>query len=204
MLWAVWHLSLGYCSSQLAKFDNLLKANCQPESYDKFKEKVDLGSLFNMIQMAQDASMETLDLKARQIANIKLARQQLWLAKTHWFEDVKDQIRQVALTTDSSLEGWGAHIGSHYHVQGVWTGPVLGLHINLQELETRESMYSFHKAAVGKKSLGSVRECHSGDLYNPPGWYKVQYSLYVSVVIMEVSQEISGIFQGSTLERGAT
>ncbi len=69
-------------SSQIAKFNNLLNANCQPETCYKFKE-VDLGSLSNMVQMAQDASMETLDLEARQIVNIKLARQQLWLAKTH-------------------------------------------------------------------------------------------------------------------------
>ncbi len=68
-------------SSQIAKFDNLLKANCQQESYDKFKEDVDLGSLSNMVQMAQYASMETLYLEARQIANIKLVRRQVWLAK---------------------------------------------------------------------------------------------------------------------------
>ncbi len=39
-------------SSQIVKFDNLLKANCQQESYDKYKEDVDLGSLSNMVQMA--------------------------------------------------------------------------------------------------------------------------------------------------------
>ncbi len=33
-------------SSQIAKFDNLLKANCQQESYDKFKEEVDLFLFF--------------------------------------------------------------------------------------------------------------------------------------------------------------
>ncbi len=90
-------------SSQIAKFDNLLKANCQQESYDKFKEEVDLGSLTNMVQMAQDARMETLDLEARQIANIRLARRQLWLAKTHWSEDVKDQVRWAPISGDGKL-----------------------------------------------------------------------------------------------------
>ncbi len=90
-------------SSQIAKFDNLLKANCQQESYDKFKEEVGLGSLSNMVQMAQDASMETLDLEARQIANITLARLQLWLAKTRWSEDVKDQVRGAPISGDGKL-----------------------------------------------------------------------------------------------------
>ncbi len=61
---------------------------------------------------------------------------------------------EVTLTTDSSSQGWWAHIGSQYLVQGVWTVPELDWHINLQELETViKACTHFTRHLQGKKVL---------------------------------------------------
>ncbi len=107
----------------------------------------------------------------------------------------------MTLTTDSSSHGWGAHIGSQYHVQGVWTVPELDWHINLQELDTvMKACSHFTRHLQGQKVLVQSDNVTVVTYINHQGGYMVQYPLHGSVAIMEVSREKSGIFQGSTPE----
>ncbi len=49
--------------------------------------------------------MDVLDLEVRQVANLKVARWQLWLRKIRWSDDVKEQLRTAPITGNGKLCG---------------------------------------------------------------------------------------------------
>ncbi len=83
-----WLLQVAH--NQIGKLNSYLKNMLDENSYSKVREVADLDDLGNIVQVAQDACMDVLDLEAKQVANLKVARRQLWLRKTRWSDDVKE------------------------------------------------------------------------------------------------------------------
>lgn len=92
-------------SQELKGLKAFLQDNLAPESYEEVMKVHNLDTVSNMVTMSQDAAVEMLDLQAREAANMKQARRQLWLHNTKWSPDVKEMIRTSPVSGDGQLCG---------------------------------------------------------------------------------------------------
>ena len=80
--------------------EEILQDSLGQQNVECLKEQVDIGSISRMLGMAQEATLDMLDLQAREAANAKVARRSMWLQQTRWADNTKTRLRKAPITGD--------------------------------------------------------------------------------------------------------
>ena len=86
---------LEYAIDQLSKVSDFVDNHLPTEVKKDFDKSVDLSTLRDAVGFAQDASMDILDLEARQLNHAKTGRRHLWMSYTKWDQSVKTAVLKV-------------------------------------------------------------------------------------------------------------
>ncbi len=58
-----------------------------------------------MLNMAQEATLDMIDLQAMEVVNARVARRHMWLQQTHWSDNTKARLRKAPISGDGKLCG---------------------------------------------------------------------------------------------------
>ena len=89
---------LEFADKQIVKLMSLLKSSSSKEQYQDLVKAVDLDTVSDALVLAQDATIDILDLQARAAANSKLARRDLWLNQTKWKPAMVDAVKRFPVS----------------------------------------------------------------------------------------------------------
>ena len=83
---------------------------------DKFEElqsDLEIEKIQTTLILAQDAAMDQLDLQAREAAQAKWLRREVWVAPTDWFEHIKNKISALPVLGNGLM--CGSELGKLLH-----------------------------------------------------------------------------------------
>ena len=92
-------------SKQVENLLQVLQKALDEEDFKKLKETVQLDKLTTTLTLAQDASFDMLDLQAREVAQVRMARRAMWLKYTSWKPDILEQISGFPIAGNGLLCG---------------------------------------------------------------------------------------------------
>lgn len=96
---------LQYLTQQLTQLDSYCRHNLASDQYTDLAANCDLASMSEVCVLAQDATLDSLDLHARQAAEAKWVRRSLWVDQTRWAPSIKTAVKRFPTIGDGTLCG---------------------------------------------------------------------------------------------------
>ena len=92
-------------AKQITKLEGVLQNSLDQQSLESLKDQVDIGSVGRMLNMAQEATLDIIDLQAREVVNARVARHHMWLQQTRWTDNTKARLLKAPISGDGKLCG---------------------------------------------------------------------------------------------------